>query len=77
MPRRKSHDQISAYHLDQIERQVGLLRIAMTEAEITLKPFRAHYEAIGQLRENLHTALNMLHDRPADYRPPHHGHFAP
>ena len=71
MPRRKRHDKISQHDLAQIDHQIGLLWIAMRNAQIGLTPFRAHYDALSELSDHLHAALNLLNDRPADYREPH------
>lgn len=76
MPRRKRYDKINSYHLAKIDREIALLRITLREAGLMLKPFCAHDDAIGQLHNDLHRALNLLNDRPADYREPHRGHMA-
>lgn len=68
MPRRKRYDKIHVHHLQQIERQVSLLRIALSQATLTLTPFRPHYDGSSKLQDDLRCALN---DRPADYREPH------
>ena len=70
-PRRKRYDKIHVHHLQQIERQVSLLRIALSQATLTLTPFRPHYDAISKLHDDLRCALNVLNDRPADNREPH------
>lgn len=71
MPRQKRRDKINDYHRARIERQAGLLQIALTEAQITLTPFRDHYDAIHRLQNFLTDTINLLNDRPRDYRPPH------
>lgn len=71
MPRRNRHEKISRLDLDRIERQIGLLRIEMRNAQIGLKPFRDHYDALSELDGHLHTAINLLNDRPPDYRKAH------
>jgi len=71
MARRKRREKISGLDLRILERHIGVLRIAMTDAQTGLTPFRAHYDALSQLHDDLETALNLLHDRPADYRRPH------
>lgn len=72
MPRRKRHLKINSYDLQQIDQQIGLLRIATRRAQISLTPLREHYNALSELDGALHRALNLLNDRPADYREPHH-----
>ena len=71
MPHRKTRDKLNGYHLDKIDRQISLLRIVLTEAQMSLAPFRAHYDAISALHDHLQAALNLLNDRPADHREPH------
>lgn len=71
MPRQKRHDKINSFHLAAIERQVSLLKICLTDAQRSLSPFEAHYDAISSLWDQLRIALNLLNDRPADYRQPH------
>ena len=71
MPRRRRYDEISQYHLDQIDRRVGLLQIALTDASRRLTPFQPHYDAITDLDRALARALNLLNGRDAEYRPPH------
>jgi hypothetical protein len=71
VPRRRRNDTISEYHLDQIDRQITLLRVALDEATRSLTPFRPHYDAIGDLQEHLHRAMNVLNNRPPEYRKPH------
>lgn len=67
----KRYDQINSFHLHEIERQVGLLKIAITSATLSLTPFRDHYDALIELDVALRRALNLLNDRPADYVKPH------
>lgn len=69
MPRRR-YEKIFATDLREIERQAELLRIAMRHAQISVTPFRAHYNALSALDDHLRSALNLLNDRPADYREP-------
>ena len=71
MPRRRRHEKISSFHLGEIERDIGRLRIRLIEAQTSLTPFRGHYDAVTDLQEFLIRTLNLLHDRPADYREPH------
>lgn len=73
MPRQKRHDKINSFHLAAIERQVSLLKICLTDAQRSLSPFEAHYNAISSLADQLKVMLNLLNDRPADYREPHRG----
>ncbi|MER8772252.1 MULTISPECIES: hypothetical protein [unclassified Mesorhizobium] len=74
MPHRRRHEQISEYHLAKIERQAWLLTKELRVAQLSLRPFCPHYDAIDNLHRALKRALNLLHDRPADYEEPH---FAP
>ncbi|MBZ9999629.1 MULTISPECIES: hypothetical protein [unclassified Mesorhizobium] len=71
MPRRKRHETISSYHLGLVERQAWLLTKELREAQLALKPFTPHWEAIDQLHQDMRRALNLLNDRPADYERPH------
>ena len=76
MPRRRRSNTVSEYHLDRIERQASLLRILLEDASRDLEPFEPHHEAIAGLRRDLVKALNLLHDRPADYEAPHAAPFS-
>lgn len=76
MARTKRHEKISGLDLRDIERQVGLLRIQLSHATLSLVPFRPHYDAISELNSDLTKALNLLNDRPADYQEPHHAPFS-
>lgn len=76
MARRKRHDKINALALQEIARHASLLRIALVNAQMGLTPFRPHYDALSRLGDDLQTAINLLNDRPADYREPHRGHMA-
>lgn len=71
MARAKRHDSISQYHLDLIDRKISLLEIELGAAQLSLKPFSPHYDAISSLKQDLRKALNLLNDRPADYEEPH------
>ena len=70
MPRRKHHDKIKQYDLDDIDRQMVSLRRALDRAALSLTPFRAHDEAISELKVAMHRCMNLLNDRPADYVEP-------
>jgi hypothetical protein len=76
MPRRRRLETINEYHLDRIQRQIGLLRSMLEDADRRLAPFRPHSDAIAGLRRDLVTALNLLNDRPADYEEPHAAPFS-
>lgn len=71
MPRRRCYDQISEYHLGRIDRQIGLLKTALSEASLSLTPFRPHYDAISDLNGDLVRAVNLLNGRPADFQVAH------
>lgn len=71
MPRRRRLDTIPPYHLEKIQRQVGLLEIAMRDAELDLRPFLPHYDALAELHVNIRRALIILNDRPVDHVEPH------
>jgi hypothetical protein len=43
----------------------------MQAAQLALKPFRAHWDAIDALHGDLRKAINLLNDRPADWERPH------
>ena len=76
MPRRKRHDTIWEYDLQKIERQVSVLDRVAGDTFLRLSAFCPHGEALMQLRRNLHTAVNLLNNRPADYSR-HNGHMSP
>ena len=73
MPRRKRHEKISEYHLQNLDRAVSGLRFAMSGANLDLAPFEPHYEALSELDRALTRCLNVLCDRPADYVEPYRG----
>ena len=76
MPRRRRHEKISSFHLGEIERDIGRLQIRLIEAQTSLTPFREHYDAVSDLQQFLTMTLNLLNDRPADYREPHRAPFS-
>jgi hypothetical protein len=71
MPRYRRHEEISEYHLSRVERQAFLLKVELQAAQLALKPFCPHYDAIDRLHTDLRKALNLLNGRPADYERPH------
>lgn len=71
MPRYRRHDEISEYHRSRIERQAWLLTRELRDTQLSLKPFRQHWDAIDQLNRDINRALNLLNDRPADWERPH------
>ncbi|WP_146172533.1 hypothetical protein [Mesorhizobium helmanticense] len=71
MPRYHRHAEISTYYLERVERQASLLTFELRSAQLSLKPFCAHWDAIDQLHRDLNRALNVLNGRPADYERPH------
>ena len=71
MPRARRHEKISVYDLQKVTRQADMLELAITDAQRSLVPFRTHYEALAALRDHMRVALNLLNDRPAEYREPH------
>jgi hypothetical protein len=76
MARSKRTEKISGLLLGKIEDQIGQLRLLTRSAMISLAPFRPHYDGIHDLNRDLTKALNLLHDRPADYEEPHHAPFS-
>lgn len=68
MSRPKRFEKILGFHLQQVERQSHLLEIRLGEAELNLRAFSPHYDAILAFRHDLRRLLNLLNDRPADYR---------
>ncbi|CAH2409358.1 hypothetical protein [Mesorhizobium escarrei] len=71
MPRYRRRETISEYHLAKIERQATLLQRELRDAQLALKPFREHWEAVDRLHGDLKRALNLLNGRPADWERPH------
>lgn len=71
MVRRNRDEKISEYHLGQIDRACFKLNMATDAAQLALKPFRAHWDAIDELNTAMKRAINLLNDRPADYEQPH------
>ena len=71
MPRKKRSPEISGLDLQQIERQAILLGIALRGAEINLKPFCPHYDAVGSFHDQIRVHLNLLNNRPAEFVQPH------
>ncbi|GLS35970.1 hypothetical protein GCM10010869_15590 [Mesorhizobium tianshanense] len=71
MPRYRRHEQISEYHLAKIERQASLLERDLRDAQLSLKPFREHWEVIDRLHRDLQRAINLLNGRSADWERPH------
>lgn len=71
MPRYRRHETISEFHLARIERQAWLLTKELRDAQLALKPFRPHYDALNELHRDIHRALNLLNGRPANYERPH------
>jgi hypothetical protein len=71
MARYNRRDDISEYHLSRIDRQMALLRIALDDAQLSLTPFKPHYDAITGFKDRMREATNLLMDRPIDYQRPH------
>lgn len=71
MPRRRRYDAINDFHLQQIDRAAWLLGEELSAAQLSLKPFCPHYDALTALHADIRRALNLLNNRPADYEPPH------
>ncbi|MER8995893.1 hypothetical protein [Mesorhizobium sp. M0678] len=74
MPHPRRHEAVSEYHLAKIERKAWLLTVELRDAQLSLKPFGEHWEAIDHLQRDIKRALDLLNNRPADYEEPH---FAP
>jgi len=68
MARTKRRDSISITTLERIERQAGLLRGEIGAAQAQITPFRPHYDALSELQQALVEVLNLLNDRPRDWR---------
>jgi hypothetical protein len=47
------------------------LRVELQDAQLSLTPFREHYEAIAELHGHIRRALNVLNGRPAEFEEPH------
>lgn len=71
MPRRRRHDDISEGQLALIERHIFSLGAALDRAQLSLTPFKPHYDAISDLKRHMREAMNLLMDRPIDYERPH------
>lgn len=65
MARPKRHDSIS---VTARERSVGILRGEIGAAQAQLTPFKAHYDALSELQDSIVEVLNLLHDRPREWR---------
>ena len=68
--RQRLRQEINEYHAGLIERQADLLEIRLGDAQIGLSQYCPHGEAIGKLRKDLRTAVNILNNLPADYHRP-------
>ena len=75
MPRRKRYDTIREYDLQKIERQVSALEKVIRDTDLRLTHSGPHGQALTKLRKDLHTAVNLLNNRPADYLR-HNGHMS-
>lgn len=71
MPRRKRFEKVTPMARDKIERLCGLVRSEIHAAQTSLVPFNAHYEALSQLSEDMHRAVNVLSDRDPQWREMH------
>ncbi|MDX8499867.1 hypothetical protein RFM99_15720 [Mesorhizobium sp. VK4C] len=71
MPHRRRQQAISEFHLQQVERQAWQLRKELSAAQLSLKPFCAHYDACTFLQADIQRGLNLLNDRAADWEAPH------
>lgn len=71
MTRRKTSDEISAYHLMQIDYRVESLKIALRHAQLALTSGRPHDEAIRELIQGTVRTMNILRNLPADHEEPH------
>ena len=68
MARAKRRDSIYTTTLERLERQAGILRGEIGAAQAQLTPFRPHYDALSELQNALVEVLNLLHDRPREWR---------
>ena len=63
MPRRRLHDDISEGQLALIERHIFSLGAALDRVQLSLTPFKPHYDAISDLKKHMREAMNLLMDR--------------
>lgn len=79
MPRRKRREKASETEIESLEQGFRELRRSLDRVRYNLTPFRPHDEALGALVRQMHRTVNVLHDRDAEYQPPHlgHGHGLP
>lgn len=68
MARVRRRDSIYPMTLERLERQAGILRGEIGAAQAQLTPFKAHYDALSELLDVLVEVLNVLHDRPREWR---------
>lgn len=68
MARAKRHDSIGTLTLERIERHAGILRGEIGAAQATLTPFKAHYHALSELQDAIAEVLNLLNNRPREWR---------
>lgn len=71
MPRRRRCDKINGLDFAAIKERAGMLDLALANACLSLAPFEPHYDAILVARTHLVELINVLQDRPAEWREPH------
>lgn len=64
----KRRDSIGPLTLARIERQAWLLRGEIGAAQTGLTPFKAHYDALSELQDAIAEVLNVLNNRPREWR---------
>ena len=63
MPRRRRHDDISEGQLALIERHIFSLGAALDRVQLSLTPFKPHYDAISDLKKHMREAMKRLRQR--------------
>lgn len=71
MPHKKTKEKISEYGLAKFERAASSMRGTLRELQMSVRPFKDHYNALSDLDDSLKRTENLLKDRPADYVEPH------
>jgi hypothetical protein len=66
MPRKRKHDKVNEYHIEEIRRCAAKLRTGLDEAANFVKPFSEHYDALIDLRAAALRCEAILRGLPPD-----------